>query len=35
MRIIIDLPLSTTSDPQGNSWYGSSNILSNKITVIK
>jgi len=33
MHLIIDLPLSSTSDPNGYSWYGSSNPLSTKINV--
>jgi hypothetical protein len=35
MHLIIDLPLATTFDPNGYSWYGSSEILSQKINVMK
>jgi len=33
MHLILDLPLSSTSDPNGYSWYGSINPLKNKINV--
>jgi hypothetical protein len=31
MHIIIDLPISTTSDPNGYSWYGSNQTFKKKI----
>lgn len=33
MHVIIDLPLGSTSDPNGNYWYGSDQQLSRKINV--
>lgn len=35
MHLIIDLPISSTRDPYGELWYGSSSPLVKKINVIK
>lgn len=33
MHVVIDLPVASTSDPNGNFWYGSNDQLSKKINV--